>query len=58
MQPRLLLLDEPTSGLDPIQIRETLALIKELGEQHTVLLSTHILPEVENVCERVHFATS
>jgi ABC-2 type transport system ATP-binding protein len=51
--PAILVLDEPTVGLDPIQIRETRKLIKELGEQHTILLSTHILPEVEMVCERV-----
>jgi ABC-2 type transport system ATP-binding protein len=51
--PQILILDEPTSGLDPLQIRETLALIKELGERRTVLLSTHILSEVEAVCERV-----
>jgi ABC-2 type transport system ATP-binding protein len=51
--PEILILDEPTVGLDPIQIRETRALIKELGEQHTILLSTHILPEVEMVCGRV-----
>src|SRR4030081_3583702 len=51
--PHILILDEPTVGLDPLQIRETLALIKELGEQHTILLSTHILSEVEAVCERV-----
>jgi ABC-2 type transport system ATP-binding protein len=51
--PAILILDEPTSGLDPMQIRETLALIKELGDSHTVLLSTHILPEVEAICERV-----
>jgi ABC-2 type transport system ATP-binding protein len=51
--PDILILDEPTVGLDPIQIRETRALIKELGEQHTILLSTHILPEVEIVCRRV-----
>jgi ABC-2 type transport system ATP-binding protein len=51
--PQIFILDEPTSGLDPQQIRETLALIKELGGQHTVLLSTHILPEVEAICERV-----
>lgn len=51
--PPILILDEPTSGLDPLQIRETLALIKELGEERTVLLSTHILSEVEAVCERV-----
>src|SRR2546421_5716521 len=51
--PPILIMDEPTSGLDPIQIRETLALIRELGENHTILLSTHILSEVEAVCERV-----
>jgi len=51
--PPILILDEPTAGLDPIQIRETLALIRELGEKHTVLLSTHILSEVEAICERV-----
>lgn len=51
--PPILILDEPTAGLDPVQIRETLALIKELGQQHTILLSTHILSEVEAVCERV-----
>jgi ABC-2 type transport system ATP-binding protein len=51
--PAIFILDEPTSGLDPQQIRETLALIKELGGRHTVLLSTHILQEVEAICERV-----
>ncbi len=51
--PPILILDEPTAGLDPIQIRETLALIRELGESHTILLSTHILSEVEAICERV-----
>jgi ABC-2 type transport system ATP-binding protein len=51
--PPVLILDEPTSGLDPVQIQETLNTIRELGGQHTVLLSTHILPEVERVCERV-----
>jgi len=51
--PALFILDEPTAGLDPFQIRETLAVIKALGETHTVLLSTHILSEVEAVCERV-----
>ena len=51
--PALLILDEPTSGLDPGQIRETLSLIRELGEERTVLLSTHILMEVEAICERV-----
>lgn len=56
--PAILILDEPTSGLDPLQIRETLNLIKELGEQHTILLSTHILGEVEAVCERVIIISS
>ncbi len=51
--PPILILDEPTAGLDPQQIRETLALLKELGQSHTILLSTHILPEVEAICERV-----
>jgi ABC-2 type transport system ATP-binding protein len=51
--PPILILDEPTSGLDPVQINETLNTIKELGGRHTVLLSTHILTEVEKVCERV-----
>ncbi len=51
--PPILILDEPTAGLDPLQIRETLLLIKELGQQHTILLSTHILSEVEAVCRRV-----
>jgi len=50
--PDILILDEPTSGLDPIQIREVRALIRELGDRHTVLLSTHILSEVEAVCGR------
>jgi ABC-2 type transport system ATP-binding protein len=51
--PPILILDEPTAGLDPLQIRETLALIQSLGESHTILLSTHILSEVEAVCDRV-----
>ena len=51
--PPILILDEPTAGLDPVQIRETLSLIKELGESRTILLSTHILSEVEQTCERV-----
>jgi len=51
--PPVLILDEPTSGLDPIQIAQTLETIRDLAGQHTVLLSTHILPEVEKVCERV-----
>jgi ABC-2 type transport system ATP-binding protein len=51
--PPILILDEPTVGLDPLQIRETLTLIKDLGEKHTILLSTHILSEVEAICRRV-----
>ncbi|MEK8131791.1 ABC transporter ATP-binding protein [Paenibacillus filicis] len=51
--PDLLVLDEPTSGLDPKQIIEIRALIRELGENHTVLLSTHILPEINALCNRV-----
>jgi ABC-2 type transport system ATP-binding protein len=51
--PPVLILDEPTSGLDPIQIEQTLATIKDLAGKHTVLLSTHILDEVEKSCERV-----
>jgi ABC-2 type transport system ATP-binding protein len=50
---RLLILDEPTVGLDPGQIREIRELIKELGRDKTILLSTHILPEVELICDRV-----
>src|SRR5258708_36763142 len=46
-EPDLLILDEPTIGLDPNQIRQVRELIKNLGKQHTILLSTHILPEVE-----------
>lgn len=52
-KPDLLILDEPTSGLDPKQIIEIRDLIRELGENHTVLLSTHILPEVNAICNRV-----
>lgn len=51
--PELLILDEPTVGLDPNQIRQVRQLIQELGKRHTILLSTHILPEVEAVCRRV-----
>jgi ABC-2 type transport system ATP-binding protein len=51
--PAVLILDEPTAGLDPTQIRETRKLIHELGKEHTILLSTHILPEVEMTCDRV-----
>jgi ABC-2 type transport system ATP-binding protein len=52
-EPDLLILDEPTSGLDPNQIRQVRDLIKNMGKQHTILLSTHILPEVEMTCSRV-----
>ena len=50
--PPLLILDEPTAGLDPNQIRETRRVIRELGKTHTILLSTHILSEVEATCDR------
>ena len=52
-EPAVLILDEPTAGLDPTQIRSARALIRELGKEHTILLSTHILPEVEMTCDRV-----
>lgn len=51
--PDVLILDEPTIGLDPAQIREVRQLIRDLGRKHTILLSTHILSEVEQVCGRV-----
>jgi ABC-2 type transport system ATP-binding protein len=51
--PAVLILDEPTAGLDPAQIRETRGLIRELAREHTVLLSTHILSEVEMTCDHV-----
>jgi ABC-2 type transport system ATP-binding protein len=51
--PELLILDEPTSGLDPAQTRETRDLIVALGRDHTVILSSHILPEVSATCQRV-----
>src|SRR5436309_1453171 len=51
--PPVLILDEPTAGLDPTQIRATRALIRELGKEHTILLSTHILSEVEMTCDSV-----
>jgi ABC-2 type transport system ATP-binding protein len=51
--PPVLILDEPTNGLDPTQIRETRQLIKELSTDRTMLLSSHILPEVEKLCDRV-----
>lgn len=52
-EPKLLILDEPTNGLDPNQIRQVREMIRELGRNHTILLSTHILPEVEMTCGRV-----
>jgi gliding motility-associated transport system ATP-binding protein len=51
--PRVVILDEPTVGLDPIQIREIRELIRTLGSQHSVILSTHILSEVQATCDRV-----
>jgi ABC-2 type transport system ATP-binding protein len=51
--PEVLILDEPTAGLDPKQIIETRRLIKELGGDHTIILSTHILPEVSQTCNRI-----
>lgn len=51
--PEVVILDEPTVGLDPAQIRDVRALIRELGNTHSVILSTHLLSEVENICDRV-----
>jgi len=51
--PKILILDEPTIGLDPNQIMQIRQVIRGLGEKHTVLLSTHILPEVEMICDRI-----
>jgi ABC-2 type transport system ATP-binding protein len=51
--PQVLILDEPTIGLDPRQVVEVRSLIKALGQRHTILLSTHILSEVEQLCDRV-----
>lgn len=51
--PEVLILDEPTIGIDPIQVAHTRQLIKELGKDRTILLSTHILPEISMICERV-----
>jgi ABC-2 type transport system ATP-binding protein len=51
--PQVLILDEPTIGLDPQQIIETRSLIRALGKEHTIILSSHILPEVQAVCSRV-----
>lgn len=52
-RPKLLILDEPTNGLDPVQIRQVRDLLRSLKSKHTVLLSTHILHEVEQTCDRV-----
>lgn len=52
-RPPVVILDEPTVGLDPIQIREIRTLIAELGKSHSVILSSHILPEIQAVCDRV-----
>lgn len=51
--PKVLILDEPTVGLDPTQIMEMRSLIKRLGKHHTVILSSHILSEIESVCDRI-----
>ena len=51
--PEVLILDEPTIGIDPIQMAQTREMIKELGKDRTILLSTHILPEISMICERV-----
>ncbi len=51
--PEVLILDEPTVGIDPLQVVQTKELIRELGQKRTILLSSHILPEVKLVCERV-----
>jgi len=56
--PDVLILDEPTAGLDPKQINETRDLIKSLAGDHTIILSTHILPEVEQTCEQVLIITA
>lgn len=52
-KPDVMILDEPTIGLDPVQIIEVRNLIRDIGKDHTVLLSTHILPEAQQVCDRV-----
>jgi len=52
-RPKILVLDEPMSGLDPIQIIEVRSLIKSVAEQHTVILSTHVLSEIDGICDRL-----
>jgi len=51
--PNVIILDEPTVGLDPVQINEIRQLIRELGKEHSVILSSHILPEIQSTCDRV-----
>ena len=51
--PKVIILDEPTVGLDPIQITEIRALIKELGQTHTVIFSSHLLSEVQTICDQM-----
>lgn len=55
--PKIIILDEPTVGLDPIQIQDIRALIRELGKEHTVIFSSHILSEVQSVCDQVLMIT-
>ena len=55
--PKVIILDEPTVGLDPIQIIEIRDLIKQLGKEHTVILSSHILSEVQTICEKILIIT-
>jgi len=57
-EPAVIILDEPTVGLDPIQIQEIRNLISQLAKDHSVILSTHILQEVEAVCDRVHIISA
>jgi ABC-2 type transport system ATP-binding protein len=56
--PPVVILDEPTVGLDPLQMREIRALIRELRAEHSIILSTHILPEVQAVCDRVQIISN
>jgi len=56
--PPVVILDEPTVGLDPLQMREIRALIRELRSEHSIILSTHILPEVQAVCDRVQIISA
>ena len=52
-KPKILIMDEPTIGIDPVQVVETRKLIQSLGGEHTLILSSHILPEVTTICKRV-----